>query len=324
MAPVFQHVSLSEIALDDHTFIVTYRPEMQALQRSVARVGVLTPLHLRCPTLHAPLQVVCGSKRLQACQLTGHATVPALVHTANELPALQALLLAVHDNLGCRSLNSIEKARILYRLREQFGYTTATLSEEFCPLFDLPPRADTVEAYCLLATMEDALQAATVAGALPIETAVWIGAHLPDDRHALLALFTGLHLGSNRAREFATWIDELCQRDACQVAELFQRLDIPILLADLQRPGPQKVEAIRRRLRQARYPQLSTHEQRFQEACRRLRLPPQITLRPPPYFEGAHYQITFAFSQRQELHHYAQRLLDAAATGTLDELLDLL
>jgi hypothetical protein len=77
-------------------------------------------------------------------------------------------------------------------------------------------------------------------------------------------------------------------------------------------------------LRQARYPQLSIYEQRFQEACRRLRLPPQVTLRPPPYFEGTHYQVSFAFSQRQELHHYAQRLLDAAATDPLDQLLDLL
>jgi hypothetical protein len=34
--------------------------------------------------------------------------------------------------------------------------------------------------------------------------------------------------------------------------------------------------------------------------------------------------VSFAFSQRQELHHYAQRLLDAAATDPLDELLDLL
>ena len=57
MAPVFRHVPLTEIALDDHTFIVTYRPEMQALQRSVARVGVLTPLpvsytHLTLPTIY--------------------------------------------------------------------------------------------------------------------------------------------------------------------------------------------------------------------------------------------------------------------------------
>ena len=37
------------------------------------------------------------------------------------------------------------------------------------------------------------------------------------------------------------------------------------LLAEAQLSGPQKLESVRRVLRQARYPQLSTYEQRFQE-----------------------------------------------------------
>ena len=77
MAPVFRHVPLTEIALDDHTFIVTYSPQMQGLRRSVAHVGVLTPLHLRQTSEQALLQVVCGSKRLLACQQTGRTSVPA-------------------------------------------------------------------------------------------------------------------------------------------------------------------------------------------------------------------------------------------------------
>ena len=74
MAPVLRHVLLTEIALDDHTFIVTYRPEMHALRRSVAHVGVLTPLHLRQPSDQALLQAQSASwpvSRLdtQACRL---------------------------------------------------------------------------------------------------------------------------------------------------------------------------------------------------------------------------------------------------------------
>src|SRR5262245_42252216 len=159
MAPVFRQVALTEIALDDRTFIVTYRPEMHALQRSIARVGVLTPLHLRQPSDQVPLQVVCGSKRLLACHRTGHTSVPALVYGAAELSEPQAFLLALHDNLGCRLLNAIEKARILWRLRQDFHLQPATLMQEFCPLLDLPPRAETLHAYCTLATLEDTLQA---------------------------------------------------------------------------------------------------------------------------------------------------------------------
>jgi hypothetical protein len=80
---------------------------------------------------------------------------------------------------------------------------------------------------------------------------------------------------------------------------------VPTLLTDTQLASPQKLDSVRRVLRQARYPQRSTYEQRFQEAVRRLRLPPQISLRPPPYFEGQQYQVTLSFGRRQELQQYA-------------------
>ena len=163
-----------------------------------------------------------------------------------------------------------------------------------------------------------------VEGTLPLETALWIGAHAAEDQQALLQLFTSLKVGSNRAREFSAYIDEICQRDSCSPAVLLQDLGVPTLLTDPQLAGPQKLDRVRHVLRQARYPQLSTYEQRFQAAARRLRLPPQITLRPPPYFEGQQYQVTLSFGQRQELRHYAQRLLDAADHEALDELLELL
>ncbi len=319
----FGHVPVADIVLDEETFVVTYRPQMQRLLDSVARMGVLTPLHLRRPSESAPLQLVAGAKRLRAAQRAGQATVPALVHEADELSEQQAFLLAIHDNLACRPFNAVEKARILRRLRRDFQYPDTDLTEQFCPLLELPPRADTLEAYCALATLDDALQAATVESALPVDVALWVGGLDTADRQAALPLFASLQLGSNRAQECAAYIDEVCQRDACTAAALLERLDVPALLADPQRSGPQKREAVRHALRQARYPQLTAHEQRYREAARRLRLPPAISLRPPPYFESRQYQVSFSFSHPQELRRAAQRLLDAADSDAMDDLFDL-
>jgi hypothetical protein len=249
--------------------------------------------------------------------------VPALVYSAAELSEQQALLLALHDNLGCRALNAVEKGRMLLRL-QQLHDQTGTLLREFCALLDLPPRAETLATYGRLAMLEDALQAAVVEGRLPLETALWIDTYSAEDRQALLELFTGLKVGTNRARELATYIDEICQRDADTPAAVLQALGMSALLAETQPAGSQKLDSVRRVLRQARYPQLSTYEQRFQEAARQLRLPSQISLRPPPYFEGQQYQVTLSFSKRQELQQYAQRLLDAAGHEALDALLELL
>jgi hypothetical protein len=324
MAPSFHDIPLTDIALDDDTFLVTYRPEMYMLQRSVARTGVLTPLHLRRLSDQRRLQIVCGSKRVQACRQTGHADVPALVHDAAELSEEQAFLLAVHDNLGCRTLNVVEKGRILRQLRDVFHYDETVLVEAWCPLLDLHPRPETLEAYCRLITLDDALQAATVEGTLPLETALWIGRHAPADHQALLSVFTGLKIGRNRAREFATWLDDICHRDDCGAADLLQRLGVLAILAEPQLAGPQKLERVRRLVHEARYPHLSAHEQHFREILRRLRLPSQINLRPPPYFEGQQYQVTFGFRSGRELQQYAQRLLEVTADEALDELLALL
>lgn len=322
MPPVFRHVPLHEIDLADDTFVVTYRPDLHALHASVAQVGVLTPLHLRQPAPDAPLQVVCGTKRLLACQATGQTLVPALVYTAADLSPARACLLALHEHLGSRVLNAVEKGRVLQRLQTVCGYASAVLMREYCPRLGLPPRLETLRTYQRLITLDDALQAAVVDGALPLETALWIGAYANEERAPLLALFTGLHVGINRAREFASLLDDLCQREVCGPAALLEQLGIPAILHDPQRPGPQKLDHIRQRLRQARYPRLSAHEQRFQDAVRRLHLPPQLSLRPAPSFDGP-YQVTVTFQHRQELHDAAQRLVEAAgheAIGVLEEL----
>ena len=321
--PTFGHVPVADISLGDGVYVVTYRPQMERLVDSVARVGVLSPLHLRRSAPRGPLQLVAGSKRLSAARQAGLATVPALIHEAGELSEKQGFLLAVHDNLACRSFNAVEKARVLRRLRRDFQYSDEALIEEFCPLLELPPRAHALQAYCTLATLDDALQAATVEYALPVDVALWVGGLDIADRQAVLPMFTSLQLGSNRAQECAAHIDEVCQRDACTAAALFERLGIAALLADAQRSGPQKREAVRNALRQARYPQLTAHEQRYREAARRLRLPPAVSLRPPPYFENSQYQVSFSFSRKQELRNAAQRLLDAADSEAMDDLLDL-
>jgi hypothetical protein len=325
MAPEFRQVSLDDIAFDDECCTVTYRPDVAALQRSVDRVGVLTPVHLRQVDGTARLQIISGVRRLRACQHAGHGRVAALIYAATELSDEAALLLMLHDNLGGREFNAVEKGRVLRRLRDVFRYDAAQLVDVFCPLMGLPPRIETMEMYCAFAALEEPLLAAVVDGFIPMEIALWMGEQAPMDCQALLAMFTGsMKPSHNRGREFMALIDDICHRDRLGPAALLQALQIPALLDDTTLSGPQKIERVRRVLRMCRYPRLSEHERRFHEAIHTLRLPSQIRLQPPPHFDGHQYQVAFHFADRETLQACAQRLLDAAAEPALGTLLTLL
>jgi hypothetical protein len=324
MAPAFRDVDLDEIDAGDLTCVVTYRPQMGALQRSIAHAGVLTPLHLRALDGRERLQLVSGWKRLLACQQTEHLHVPALVYEVGELSDESALLLAVYENLGCRSLNAVEKGRVLQRLREWFHYPDDELVKTWCPRLEIAPRLDGLEAHCTLTTLDEALQDGVIANTLPLETALWIGRQEAPDREVLLPLFTDLKLGQNRAREFVSLIDEICLRDGCRVVQLWEALGLADLLNDTALLAPQRVEALRRQLRTRRYPMLRAHEVQFEAARRQLRLPSQISLQPPPYFDGPEYQVSFRFGSREALTACAQKLLESASTEALEAMLRLL
>ena len=321
--PAFGHIPVTDIASDDGAFVVTYRPQTQRLLDSVTRMGVLTPLHLRRTGESAPLQLVAGSKRLRAAKQVGQATVPALVHEAGELSEQQAFMLAVHDNLACRPFNAVEKARILRRLRDDFRYPDADLTEQFCPLLDLPTRADALQAYCTLATLDDALQAATVENALPVNVAVWAGGLDAADRQPYCPSSPACNSAAIAPRSAPPISTRFASATPATAPRLSSGLAYPPCSPTRSTPARRNERAVRHALRQARYPQLTAHEQRYREAVRRLRLPPAIALRPPPYFENRRYQVSFSFDRRQELRHAAQRLLDAADSDAMDELFEL-
>lgn len=324
MAPAFRDVPLTDIALEDTRWLLTYRPQLDALRRSIAQIGVVTPVQLRSLPGREALQIVCGFQRVHVCREVGQTTVPALIHSAAEFPDEQAFLLAVHENLGCRPLNVVETGRALWRLQHEFGYQVSTLLQEFCPLLGVPPRRDTLAMYEAFVVLDEPLQAATVEGRLAMSTALWIGEHEEGDRQELARLFTEVKLGSNRAREFIAYIDDICRRDDCTASAVLHRVDLEGVLGDAKLSGPQKIERFRHRLRQERYPQLSSHEERFQTAVRQLHLPGQVRLRPPPSFDGSDYQVTFNFHNREVLQQSAQSLLDAASAAALAELFELL
>ena len=297
---------------------------MQRLVDSVARVGVLTPLHLRRPAAPAPLQLVAGSRRLGAARQTGTATVPALIHEARELSEEQGFSAGATRQPGLPRLQRGGKGARAAAPAARLPVCRRHPARNVLPAAG-PAAAPQRRGQLLhpgrpgrgVAGGNGRLRAARRRGAVgrrpgyrrPAGGAAPV--HHPSTRQQPRQ--GNASPTSTRCASGTIAPPPSCSRDSAS----------PPWLADPQRSGPQKREAVRQALHQARYPRFTAHERRFREAAGRLRLPPGVSLRPPPYFESLRYQVSFSFSGKQELRQAAQRLLDAADAEAMDDLLRL-
>ncbi len=98
--------------------------ELEDLVRSVRRHGVLAPVLVR--PREGGYELVAGERRWRAAQKAGLPEIPAVVR---ELSDLEALDLALVENLQREALTPMETARAFARLHEEFGLTHQEIAE---------------------------------------------------------------------------------------------------------------------------------------------------------------------------------------------------
>lgn len=92
--------------------------ELEELAESVRSHGVLQPIVVR--PVPDGYEVVAGERRWRAAAMAGLTNVPAVVRQVGDL---QALAIALVENLQRQDLNPVERARAYRRLVEEFGLT---------------------------------------------------------------------------------------------------------------------------------------------------------------------------------------------------------
>jgi ParB family chromosome partitioning protein len=101
--------------------------ELEALAQSVREKGVLQPLLVRpINEAEAAFELIAGERRWRAAQRAGLHQVPVLVRTLGDIEALEIALI---ENLQREDLTAIEEAEAYRRLIDQFGRTQAALAD---------------------------------------------------------------------------------------------------------------------------------------------------------------------------------------------------
>jgi ParB family chromosome partitioning protein len=101
--------------------------ELEALAQSVREKGVLQPLLVRpVDEAEAAFELIAGERRWRAAQRAGLHQVPVLVRALGDVEALEIALI---ENLQREDLTPLEEAGAYRRLVDEFGRTQANIAE---------------------------------------------------------------------------------------------------------------------------------------------------------------------------------------------------
>ena len=89
------------------------------LTASIKEQGVIQPIVVR-PISQNCYEIIAGERRWRATQQAGLTTIPAVI---KEIPDQTALAVALIENIQRQNLSSIEEAKALARLKQEFDMT---------------------------------------------------------------------------------------------------------------------------------------------------------------------------------------------------------
>lgn len=321
MGRILKKVGIDTIDSRDHFFCMTFHPNLDCLRRSIGKVGLLQPIIVREKSGGSACQVVCGFKRLTACEQLGLREIEAFSYRKSALDDLEGFHMSLHKNLATRGLNLIEKSMVIDKLIHQFGVSKETIARDYMPMLALQPSLRVLGVVSQLVRLIDEIKRYIVEEKVSLENAAQFLEFSSEDQAEIGGLVSKLKLGENKLKEILTFLRELSLRDGLTVRELVQG-EIEVVTSDITLSRVQKTHRVRRRLREMRYPQLMELEKEFREKQRGLGLSPGISLNPPPYFEGEIFKVEFGFKDVGEFKAIVSKLMEVTERRELREMID--
>jgi hypothetical protein len=222
--------------------------------------------------------------------------------------------LSLYDAVSHRELNPIEMSMALNKLLTY--YTEEKIVRDFLPLLKLQPHRTQFRAYQPLCMLTDEIQDALLRDIVDVRTALRLGQLDPESRECLAHLLITLRLSVSKQTEVISAVMEIGLRDDVSPRTVAGDPAIQSILINDTLNRPQKGDAVLRLLREKRYPQLTAKERQVKGMISTMKLPRDVSITPPPFFEDNRYCLSVYFTTWQGLKEQLESL-DLSITDDL-------
>ena len=316
--PFLETVNLQDIDRDDELFSINFEPDLGRLKTSVEQIGMVAPIWLR--RKRRGFQIINGFRRFDVARMVGETHLQALIWEEEILDDRSAFEMGLHENALTRPLNIAEKALVLDKLLGPFSVPRDEAVRVYLPLMGLEPHESVLNTVLVINTFSPDVKRYAVSRRLSLANMGLLAMFSPREREALCQFLSPLRVGENVLKEILTFTREICRRDRMEIEGLISDQRISKVFSDSRLSGPQKIQTLRSLLRTKRYPRFSGLEERFMRWRKGITVSPQVTISPPPFFEGDRFKVAFSFKNREDYQAIVEDLR-SLSQGPIPELL---
>ena len=315
---ICQEISIKEIDFENETFRISEEFISAPLTDSIREIGQLNPVVLLKSNLQ--YRIVCGFRRLNALRQLNTQSVFARIPGNGSSGSLEFFDLALWDNLSHRQLDPLEKARVLYKLKNDFGVSDWMLIRNYLARMGLKPHKQVLRAHMVLHASHPDFRRHFKEGRLTQASMEYISTVPSSSRETIASLFDKIRLSASLQRKFFGLLDDLA---AITGAEPGKPLEEPQVREVLNKPRlspAQRGEKVYAILYRLRYPRVAQAEKLFMERRQSLGLPGSIRITADPFFETPDLDVGFNAHDAERFRKLAAELYEASHKPELDRL----
>lgn len=316
---IVEDVRLDGVNYGEETCRISEELDPPQLENSLREVGQLNPVVL-IRRDSGGMMVVCGFRRLRALLRMGCATALARVLPAGSLPLLEAVRLALWDNLSHRQLNPLETARALFTLRHTCGLPEDAILGSYMPALGLPPYPQILRSYLGLHSLNPQLRSQFGEGRLTLATVEHLSSRPAAYQEVFASAAAGIRLTASLQRQVLQLVDELAKRAGCPEEEVLRQPEVLTILASAGLAPHERGQKMHDFLYRQRFPRISAAEDRFAAARAGILLPGDIHLHHDRYFETPAIRVAFQADSAARFRALAAVLGSAAHSPEIDTL----
>lgn len=317
----FTFLDIGAIDFSDQFYRYSGKSNLHPLIESIKKVGVVSPLVVE-QTTNSMFRLVTGFRRFQCLLELKTDKFPALI-ADRKVTHDELLQVSLQENISVRSFNPVEISSIIHILENNLSHTKDEIVRNYLPILGHGRNPRIYELYKPLKSMPDAWQQAIIDEDVAVETAFELEREPQDVQLTFLELIKNLRLGRNRQREFWMLIKDIAKIQNQGIVQFLNSPGMKEIEQNEKLTFAQKAERYKSELWRLRYPRYSRVKAAFESLLREAKLPPDIHLQPPPYFEGEKFSLSMTFKTAEELAEKL-KILERNKSDVFQKMIDLL